>query len=245
MQGYTRRQLKEDKFVETAQGAAAWTASHRQPLIYGVVAVIVLVLAGTGFITWRNKQNDAANLALSGAMRVFNASIRPAGSPATPDVQSYGSLAERGKTAEKEFRTVADKYSHTDAGKIARYLAGVSALQGGDNAAAEQELKSAADSGDKNVAALAKMALANYYRSANRNSDAIRLYKDVADHPTDTVSKPAAQLAMAEMYETTDPQQATSLYQQIQKENPNTSAAQTAAAKLTGAKGGVPNLSPE
>lgn len=245
MQGYTRRQLKEDKFVETAQGAAAWTASHRQPLIYAVVAVIVLVLAGTGFVTWRNKQNDAANIALSSAMRVFNASIRPAGSPETPDGQTFASLADRGKAAEKEFRGVADKYSHTDAGNIARYLAGVAALQAGDNAAAEQQLKDAADSGDKNVAALAKMALANHYRSANRNSDAIRLYKDVADHPTDTVSKPAAQLAMAEMYESTDPQQATSIYQQIQKENPNTSAAQTAAAKLMGAKGGAPNLSPE
>jgi tetratricopeptide (TPR) repeat protein len=247
VQGYTRRQLKEDKFVETAQGAAAWTASHRQPVIYTAIAIIVLVLATIGFITWNSRQNEAANMALGSAMRVFSTNLRPASAPVTPENKDqFSSLAERGKAAQKQFKSVADQYPHTDAGKIARYMEGVAAMQAGDNAAAEHELKAAADSGDKNVAALAKMALANYYRANNRVSDATRIYKDLADHPTETVSKVAAQLAMAETYEATDPQQATSIYQQIQKENPNSPAAQTAAAKLSGEKqGGAPNLGPE
>jgi tetratricopeptide (TPR) repeat protein len=247
VQGYTRRQLKEDKFVETAQGAAAWTATHRQQVIYSAVTVIVVVLATVGFVSWRSRQNEAANVALGSAMRVFSANLRPAGAPATPENKNdFATLADRGKAAEKELRSVADKYPHTDAGKIARYLEGVAAMQAGDNAAAEKELKAVSDSGDKNIAALAKMALANYYRANNRLSDATRIYKDLTDHPTETVSKAAAQLAMAEMYETTDPQQAASIYQQIQKENPNSPAAQTAAAKLSGDKqGGASNLGPE
>jgi tetratricopeptide (TPR) repeat protein len=245
VQGYTRRQLKEDKFVETAQGAAAWTASHRQPVIYSAVAVIVIVLVTIGFMAWRSRQNDAANLALNSAMRVFNATIRPAGQPATPENKdTFASSAERGKAAAKQFKAIADQYPHTDAGHISRYMEGVAAIQGGDASSGEEHLKKAADSGDKNVAALAKMALANYYRANNRLADATRLYKELADHPTDTVSKPAAQLAMAEMYESTDPQQATSIYEQIQKENPNSAAAQTAAAKLSTAKGGVAGVTP-
>jgi tetratricopeptide (TPR) repeat protein len=245
VQGYTRRQLKQDKLAETAQGAALWTASHRRPVIYAAVALIVIVLAVTAFVAWQSRQNEAANIALSGAMRVFTANLRPAGAPATPDVQTFPSLAERGKAAQREFKAVADKYPHTDAGKIARYLEGVSAMQAGDNAAAERQLKAASDAGDKNVAALAKMALASYYRSANRAADATRIYKDLADHPTETVSKAAAQLAMAETYENTDPQQAKALYQQIQRENPTSAAGQTAGAKLTGGQGGAANLSPE
>ncbi|HJT54607.1 MAG TPA: tetratricopeptide repeat protein [Candidatus Acidoferrales bacterium] len=246
MQGYTRRQLKEDKFVETAQGAAAWTASHRQPVIYSAVAVIVIVLAGLGIYTWRNKQNNAANMALGAAMRVSSAAIRPAGAPASPENKdTYSSTAERGKAAEKQFKTVADQYPHTDAGHIAAYMAGASAIEAGDKAGGEQQLKKVADSGDKNVAALAKLALANFYRANNRLADATRLYKDLEDHPTDTVSKSAAQLAMAEMYEATDPQQATTIYQQIQKENkPDSAAAQEAAAKLNNAKGGPGGLTP-
>ena len=246
MQGYTRRQLKEDKFIETAQGAAEWTSSHRQPLIYGAVAVIVIVLAALAFYTWRNKQNDAANLALGAAMRVSSAQIRPAGAPATPDNKdTFASAAERGKAAEAQFKTVADKYPHTDAGHIAGYMAGVSAVEAGDKTGGEELLKKAADSGDKNVAALARMALANFYQANNRLADATRIYKDLADHPTDTVSKSAAQLAMAEMYEATDPQQATSIYQQIQKENkPDSAAAQTATAKLNSGKGGPGGMTP-
>lgn len=238
MQGYTRRQLKkEDKFVETAQGAAEWTAEHRTQVITSGVVIVIVVAATLGFITWRNHQNDAANLALGAAMRVFNANVRTAGAPAGTEKDSYASVAERGKAAEKEFKSVADKYPHTEAGHIARYLEGVAAMQAGENTVAEKQLKEAADSGDKNVAALAKMALANYYRANNRTSDATRIYKDLVDHPTETVSKSAAQLAMADMYEATDPQQAASIYQQIQKEDPNSPAAQTAAAKLNGNKG--------
>jgi predicted negative regulator of RcsB-dependent stress response len=123
-------------------------------------------------------------------------------------------------------------------------MAGAAAIEAGDNAGGEQQLKKVADSGDKNIAALAKLALANFYRANNRLADAIRLYKDLADHPTDTVSKSAAQLAMAEMYESTDPQQATSIYEQIQKENPDSAAAQTAAAKLNSARGGPAGVTP-
>ncbi|MGE5323649.1 MAG: tetratricopeptide repeat protein [Actinomycetota bacterium] len=233
MQGYTRRQLKEDRFVETAQGAAEWTAAHRKPVIASAVALIVAVAGTLGFITWHTRQNEAANVALGAALRVFNANLRSANAPVTPENKDeFTSAAERGKAAEKQFKSVADQYSLTDAGHIARYLAGVAAMQAGDNAGAEQQLKAAADSGDKNIAALAKMALANYYRANNKLADATRIYKDLADHPTVTVSKAAAQLAMADMYESTDPKEAVAIYQQIQKEDPDSPAAQTAAAKL-------------
>jgi tetratricopeptide (TPR) repeat protein len=244
VQGYTRRQLKEDKFIDTAQGAAEWTAEHRTQVIASAVILIIVVGGTLGFISWRNHQNDAANVALGAAIRVFNANVRSAGAPAGTEKDSYASVAERGKAAEKEFKTVADSYPHTNAGHIARYLEGVSAMQAGENSVAEKRLKEAADSGDKNVAALAKMALANYYRANNRTADATRIYKDLADHPTETVSKSAAQLAMADMYEASDPRQAASIYQQIQKEDPNSLAAQTAASKLTGNKG-AGNLPPE
>jgi outer membrane protein assembly factor BamD (BamD/ComL family) len=86
------------------------------------------------------------------------------------------------------------------------------------------------------VASLAKMALANYYRNNNRQSDAVRVYKEVADHPTDTVSKAEAQLQLAGLYETTDPQQASALYHEILKEDPTGPAAQAATARLSGGR---------
>jgi len=234
VQGYTRRQLKEDKFAQTAQGAAQWTASHQRTVIWSIVVVVVAALAAVGYMTWYGRYNQQANIALSAAMRTFNKPLRPANAPATDTNAGFGSVAERGKAAEKEFQAVADKFPYSKPGKIARYLQGVAAMEAGENSAAEQQLKTAAGFRDKDVASLAQVALANLYRNTNRQPDAIRIFKDLADHPTDTVSKAQAQIELAGIYESTDPQQATLLYQQIQKEAPNSAAAQLAASKLSG-----------
>jgi len=232
--GYTRRQLKEDKFAETAKGAAHWADEHRQTMIWGGIIALVLVLAAAGLWTWHVRQTERANIELSVALRTFKAPLRPPSpvAPADDGAPSFVSIADRGKAAEKQFKSVADKFPYTGPGRVARYLEGVASMQAGDNAAAEQQLKTAADFGNKDVAALAKLSLATLYRSTNRSSDAVKIYKDLADHPTNTVSKAEAQLDLAEMYETTDPAQANSIYQQLQKEDPQSPAAQIAGSKL-------------
>ena len=236
MQGYTRRQLKEDRFAETAKDAAHWASGHRRPVVWGIGLAIVAALVYFGVTTWLNRQSEQANIELGVAMRTLTEPLRPAGTPPAGSETSFATAAERAKAAGKQFQAAADKFSYTKPGKIARYMQGVAAMQAGDNAAAEQQLKAVAGSSDKNVAALAKMALATLYRSSNRLADAARIYKDVEDHPTDTVSKVQAQLEMAATYESTDPQQAASIYQQIQKDNPQSAAAQIAASRLATVK---------
>jgi tetratricopeptide (TPR) repeat protein len=231
MPGYTRRQLKEDKFAETAQGAAQWATGHRKLVVWVLGLIVVAVLLTAGGLAWRNHQIEQANVDLNSAMRTLTAPLRPVGTPAG-DTPSFTSVAERGQAAAKEFKTIADKYSLVPPGKVARYLRGSALLQAGDTAGAEQEFKTAADFSDKDLAALAKMALASIYRDSNRQADAIKIYKELADHPTATISKGTAQLELAEIYEKTDPQQATMIYQQLQKDDPRSTAAQVAARKL-------------
>jgi predicted negative regulator of RcsB-dependent stress response len=233
VQSYTRRQLKEDKFAKGAQGAVSWATEHRPVLLWTASTIVIVAVVVIGLLTWNSRQAERANIELGKALHTLNAAVRPAGAPADSTAEkSFTSNVERAKQAEKELKAVADQFSHTKAGKIAGYLAGTAAAQAGDNSGAEQQLKSAADSGDKNVSALAKLALANLYRSTNRAADAARIYKDLTDHPTDAVPKGEAQLQLAEMYEATDPKEAATLYQQIQKESPSSVAAQIAASKL-------------
>jgi TolA-binding protein len=232
---YTRRQLKEDKFAETAQGAMQWASGHRKGSLWTILAVVAVAAIGVGFFLWNNSQSEQANLELGKAMRTFSARLRAPGTPAGDDL-SFTSMAERGKQAEKEFKAVADKYWLTKPGKVARYMAAASALQSGDTASAERQFKAIADSGNSDTSGLAKLALASIYRSTNREGEAAKLYKDLSDHPTSNVSKAQAQLALAEMYESSDPKQAESIYQAVQKENPDTRAGQIAQSKL-GAKG--------
>jgi predicted negative regulator of RcsB-dependent stress response len=236
VQGYTRRQLKENRFAETTKDAVQWTSGHRSLVTWGLVLVVIAVAGYFGAKAWLDRQSEAANTALGGALRTLNSPLRAPDTPTGIDTDSFTSAADRAKAAAKQFQAVADSYKLTKAGKLARYMGGMATMQAGDNAAAEQQLKTVAESGDKSIAALGKMALASLYRSTNRQAEAAKIYKDLQDHPTDTVSKAQAQLEMAEMYEKTDPQQAASLYQQIQKENPTDVAGQIAAARLSTVK---------
>lgn len=232
MPGYTRRQLKEDKFADTAQGAALWATGHRQTVILTVGIVLVAIVATAGVVAWRGRQADQANTELSAAMRTFETPVGPAAPPGGDTGPTFATIADRAKAAEKQFGAVADKYSSVSPGRIARYLRGTALLQAGDKAGAEQDLKTAAAFSDKDVAGLAKMALASIYRASNRMPEAIAIYKELADHPTATVPKAQAQLELADIYETTDPQQAALIYQQLQKDDPRSPAAQVAAQRL-------------
>ena len=233
MPGYTRHQLKEDKFANAAKGTVSW-AGHHQKLV-SVASTVLLVAAALGvggwvFLQWREQK---ASFAMAGALRTYQRPLRPAGTPANPDFPSLASLMERAKAARTEFQAVADQYSYTRSGKIARYYVGLTAMESGDTAAAERELKAIADSGNKDLAPLGKLALASLYRSQKRDADAIQIYRQLIDNPSDSVPKAAAQLELASLYEEKQPAEAGKLYQQIRIEYPTSAAGQIASSRLT------------
>jgi len=215
VQSYTRHQLKEDKFQEVTRGAIAQAQAHRAVLtIIGTIVVVVLIAIGA-FGYWRNQQDENASAAVGQAMNTYAAPIRPAGTPADPSFLSFANAAERDKEAEKQFQAIADKYPHTDSGKNALYMTGVVALDAGDYSAAEARFKKAADVGNKEVASLAKMGLASVYESTNRDQDAINIYNQLMNKPTESVSRERVQFALASVYEKKDPAQAKKIYDQL------------------------------
>src|SRR5260370_24245536 len=119
---------------------------------------------------------------------------------------------------------------------MARYLVGLTSSQLDDNVAAERSLQPAAGSSNADLASLGKFALASVYRTENKDTQAVDLYKQLIDRPTLVVSKATAQLELAGFYESrqkTD--QAKKLYGQAEKANPATDAttiAQRPAAAL-------------
>ncbi len=237
MRSYTRHQLKQDSFRTSTTETISWAVENRSTVTAAVVAVLVviaLVIGGWAFINYRDQQ---ARSELAGAIEKYDAPIRPAGTPATPDMLSYGSSQERAKAANADFTRIADKYSFTQSSSVARYFQGITLNDMGDTAGAEKALKDVADGRYKEVASLAKLALASIYHNTNRDPQAIEIYKQLADHPTTSVSKSSAQFLLASLYEEdhqTD--QARALYQQLAKENPSTAAGQMASQRLQALK---------
>ncbi len=237
MRSYTRHQLKQDAFRQHTTETISWAQEHQSMLIAAGIVVAVIAAAVIGGWWYVDYRNDQAQSQLAGAIEQYSAPIRPAGEPANPEMQSFASAQERAKTTNTEFTRIADKYSFTESGRVARYFAGITFHEMGDNAAAEKNLTEVAGSRSKEIASLAKLALAGIYHDTNRDSQAIAIYKELADHPTASVGKSTAQFLLASLYEEShQPDQARALYQQMQKESPASPVAQLATQRLQAMK---------
>ena len=237
MRAETRHQLKQDAFsrvtIDAAGRTADWTVEHRSTVIITAIVVVVLLAAGIGGYYYISAQDEKASLELSQAVRTMDTMLRPAGTPAQPDVPSFTSAKERTEAAKKQFQAIVDKYPHTRTADMAHYFLGVTAANLSDNAAAERNFKDVASAGNKEVSAVAKLALASLYGQTNRTKDAIALYQELINKPTASVSKVSAQLQLAELYQTSNqPLDAKKLYEQVKKDNPGNEAGQLATQKL-------------
>ncbi len=238
MRAETRRQLKQDAFSRITIGAAEktahWSVEHRNTLIVSVLAAILVAAAGVGGWYYLSAQNEKASFDLAQTVRTLDTPLRPAGAPAQPDAPSFASPKERSDAARKQLQAIVDKYPHTRSADMARYLLGTTAADAGDSAVAESDFKQVVSSGSRELASLAKLALASLYGNTNRTKDAVALYQELINKPTLSVSKVTAQLQLAELYQDTNqPLDAKRLYEQIKKDNPSTEAGQLATQKLT------------
>jgi len=237
----TRHQLKEDRFskatFEAAEATVHWSQEHQSKLIAAVIGLIVIGAIAFGGWYYINAQDEKASLDMSGAVRTTEAQLRPPGTPAQPGFPSYESAAERATAARKQFQAIADKYPQTKSGKMARYFVGVTSAQLGDNATAERNLQETVNSSNSDLASLGKFALASVYRGEKKDAQAIDLYKQLIDKPTELVSKVAAQLELASLYESEQkPDDAKKIYLDIQKENPKSQAFTIAQRRMTDLK---------
>lgn len=222
-----RHQLKQDKFAETTKDIISSAVQHGTSLVWSAIAGIVILVAVFGSWYWWGYRTQKANEALGQAVETYNAALIPSG--ATGEEGKYHTAQERARAARTQFQQIADQYSLIKPGQMARYMAGLAAIESGDAKAGEAELKSVSESGNQELAALAKLALAGLYRGSNRNSDALRLYQELINHPTASVSKPMAELELASFYDATSQHsEAGKVYEQVIASDPQSAAASIA-----------------
>jgi len=233
----TRHQLKQDAFsrvtIEAAEKTAHWTVEHRTTLIISTVVVAVLLAVGLGGWFYLSSQDEKASLDFQQAVRTLDTPLRPAGAPEQPDFPTFTSTTERAQAARKQFQAIVDKYPHTRTADMAHYFLGVTAADLSDNATAERNFKEVASSGSRELAAVAKLALASLYGQTGRTKEAVTVYQELIARPTASVSKVTAQLQLAELYQNSNqPIDAKRIYGQVKVENPGNEAGQLATQKL-------------
>jgi predicted negative regulator of RcsB-dependent stress response len=230
----TRHALKKDKFAQAAASSASWIGDHKSNVVRWAITAGVILVVGAGALTYWVLRSSAANSALGAALDVYTSPLAQPGAPPEPGV--YSSSADRAKEANREFVAIAQDYGWLPEGTKAHYFAGVTFEELGQNGSAESQLTTASHSWDRNVANLAKVALAGLYRQTARDNEAIDLYNQIAAKPSATVSTFVAQLDLADLYASEGKQdQAHALWAKVRDADKDGAAGQIAAQKL-GAK---------
>jgi tetratricopeptide (TPR) repeat protein len=230
----TRHALKQDRFATATASGLDWLQENRTSTIVAVTTVVILAaIVITGVLVYNTRSTHAQSL-FSQGMDIYSAPLAQPGQPSMPDETTYPTAAARAQAANPLFVQAADHYDWLKTGENAEYFAGLTYLDMGQTANAERELQKAADSHDKGLAALAKMALAGLYRETGRTDQAVSFYQQIIKNPTLTVPASAAKLQLAGLYETTNPAEAKKLYAELKDQDKTTAAGQIAAQKLAG-----------
>jgi hypothetical protein len=204
-----KEQLRHDQFKDSVAKVVEYTASHQQKVTRWVIIGVALLVVVGAAIWYASYRRSIREKDLAAAFAVSSAQVGPASQVAktylTEDAKRQASL--------KAFSDVAAKDGDTREGYTALYYAGTLRV-GTDPKRAEADLRKVADS-SYDVSALAKIALAQLYSGQNRMSDAVSVARSLVDHPNGLVSKDQAQIVLAQLEMTTNPQEAKKILQSL------------------------------
>jgi len=224
----SRKELKQDKVRETFEHGAEAVLSHTRLASIALLSVIVIA---SGYLVWRfysDRQNAQAQAAFDDAMKIYNAPLAIPGQPTLPGEVTYADEARRAQDAEVKLAVVAEKYPHTNAGKLARYYSALPLMDLDHLNQASEELKKLNAGSDKELAALAQYQKALIAERTGKSEEAVKELQALSNAGSVLVPKPLVLLELAGVLRQSDPKQATAIYEQIKKDYPNTPMADQA-----------------
>ncbi len=220
MSRLTRKEMKRDEVIETMGSVVEYTRRHVRGLVWGAVAVIVLIAIAAGVFVWRGAQGSKADQLLADAMA--------AGSEAeAPDAEQLSEVVER--------------FPGSRAAAAARLMLARRAAADGDAETARQMWQRVAR--DRVGTALGLQAQVNLYeldRQQGRHAELIAelraaLDRDRPELPRDQL---LYQLALTlEGSGATD--EARETYQRLLDEHPESSLRATAQSRVDRLPGGT------
>lgn len=170
-------------------------------LLYGLGAIVLIVIAVVVFMRMTRSSSAAAQTALGKAIETSQAQISETGTPAGSTEKTYKTERERSEAAIAQFQGVVDTYGGAVAEK-AKYFIAVNRLYI-DRPAAITELE-ALSGQDSPVGRLSKFALAETRISDSRFDDAVKLIQELLDGPELVISKDTLNFELAKIYEKQD-----------------------------------------
>lgn len=209
-----RHHLKDNELALALGHVNAWAATNQRMLTIGVAAIVLVVVAFTGFVWWRTSVDSKARAMLAEAMVIEEARVIPPTPaplaeattptvPTTPTPQqpgTYPSQKAKLEAALPKFLTAADAYPSTSAGQTARYhAAGILVGLGRYDEAVAQYDRVIAD-GSGLLPQMARLGKAEAELRAAKYDAAIGSFKALSERTDLDVPKEAMLLELARAY---------------------------------------------
>jgi TolA-binding protein len=234
----TRQKLKQDHFVQATTHGLHWAGENRNSVITTSILLLAVIILGVGGVAFYNHRSNAASTQFSAGLEVYNAPIAAPGEAVAPGTQTFATALDRATAANKIFAAAADKYGMTGPGRNALYFAALTEIEMGQTATAESQLQKLAGGMDKDMASLAKVALASLYHQTGRDQQAIDIYNELIAKPTDVETAGMARLQLGTLYESINqPDKAKAIYAQLKDKDAKGVAGEVAAQRLSGTPG--------
>jgi predicted negative regulator of RcsB-dependent stress response len=217
----SRKELKQDRIHDALEHGAEAVYSHGQlvSILVGIAIAAALIYGGWRF--YSDHQTVLASAALDDAMKVYNAPLRQPNVPVEAGELTYNDMQSRAQDASQKFAAVAEKFSHTNPGKLARYYQALTLLDLERQNQALESLKKIAGGGDKELSAMAQYQMATIYARTGKSDEAVKTYRTVAELKSALVPRPLVLLELADLLRQSNPGEATKIYQQVKKEYPS------------------------
>jgi tetratricopeptide (TPR) repeat protein len=200
-----RHHLKDNELALALGRANDFATRHSRTLTMALVGLLLVVIAGAGFLVWRNSVEAKAVEALAQAMVVNESRVMvpvPGEDPSTAPTQQAGTFpTERAKleAALPKFVAAADAYPSTDAGRTARYHAAATlvALDRFNEAIAQYDQLT--DTRGL-LGQSARLGKAEAQLRAGQHDAAISAFKEISDRSDGNLPKEALLLELARAY---------------------------------------------
>lgn len=170
---------------ESASKSEQWVEKNQKPLIIGFVIIAVVILgylAYNKYIVEPNEIEAADELAFP--KRYFEEAQTSAVA-----VDSLYNLSLNGADGKFGLIDIAEQYSNTKAGNLAKYMSGIAYLKIGDYENAIESLSNFS-SDDEMLGALALGNIGDAFSEINQPDDALKYYMDAANFKDNNFTTP-------------------------------------------------------
>jgi predicted negative regulator of RcsB-dependent stress response len=221
----SRRELiKQDEFLLGATESWDFLREHTGNILFGVGAVVVVVAVALGVTWYIHNRQVMSNEEISNAVQTYNSPTIAEGlrTPLGPNQRIFATSQEKYTKAEEEFARLSRKFSGKPIGETAAYYDAMCKYNLGNTASAIQQLETLTQrTKNAEVNALAKLSLAQMYAIQKNTTQVTMLLQQLIDHPTVTVPKVTAMMALAEYYrQINNKDAAIQIYKRVQSEFP-------------------------